>query len=159
MKELENRRGAHAHGQKKLICKPDSPILTSTWYQQGAIIKPSSQAKALVLRSGKPFPHTTGESHPSQLPAVQQPNFTLPFPPSLVAWRKEEASCQRATQRADCSTVPPAPGTLSIPKPTPHHVPPQPPSCLPLLPTCAAGVTIFIYPRKRTTRNPAAVFS
>lgn len=51
-----------------------------------------------------------------------------------MAWRKEEASCQRDTQRAHCSAAPPAPGTSSIPKPTPHHVPPPPKSFLPSSP-------------------------
>lgn len=67
------------------------------------------------------MPRTVRESHPSRLPAIQWPDFTPPFPPSLVVWRKEEASCQRATQRVRCSAAPPAPGTSSIPKPTPQH--------------------------------------
>lgn len=49
-------------------------------------------------------------------------------------------------------------GTSSIPKPTPHRAIPSDPSCHARPATRAAGVSGFIYPRQRTTRNPAAVF-
>lgn len=104
-----------------------SPVLRRTRCHAGVIIKQGPRAgvwKALPT-------HRQGKSpRPARSAAVASFHPSIPTLPG--AQRKEEASCQRVTQIARCSTAPPALGTPPVPKPSPHHATPPKPSCPPL---------------------------
>lgn len=98
-----------------------SPVLRRTRCRAGVVIKQGPSAgvwKALPT-------HRRGKSpRPARSAAVASFHPSIPTLPG--AQRKEEASCQRVTQIARCSTAPPASGTPPVPKPSPHHAtPPQ----------------------------------
>ena len=98
------------------------------------LIKPSSQAKALVPRSGKPFPCTVRESRPSQRPPIRWPDFTPPFHPPW--WHGERRRLLAKEPHEGLTAARPHQPRAHHPSQSLHHT--MHPQILPALLSCHA---------------------